>query len=206
MPSEPPDPGDPEDGRVLSEDELDITDDENVEMLDEGRYVVSASGTPSVSESRGPADSTSEASTIDATDPRTDPRTDASTTDETESTSTVDRAAVEDWLVDYFEDADAKYGFHVTAKFGDRPDQHQVVSNDVVTSFEALVLWYAQQVGDGTPVEDVLGILLAESNVSVRYPVQTLVGLLETHDLGHEDTIGDLLEAVADERGVNLSE
>ncbi|MFC6988579.1 hypothetical protein ACFQJD_07380 [Haloplanus sp. GCM10025708] len=178
----PPDQPDSQDDTILSEDELDIADEENVEVLDEGRYVVSANGTPNVSEET------------------------ASSADVDERTGSVDRDAVEDWLVDYFENADADYGFHVTATFDDRTDQHRVVSNDVVTSFEALVLWYAQQVGDGTPVEDVLGILLAEANVSVRYPVQTLVGLLETHDLGHEDTIADLLDAVADDRGVNLSQ
>jgi hypothetical protein len=76
----------------------------------------------------------------------------------------------------------------------------------VVTSFESLLIWYAQHVGGGTPVEDVLGILLAESSVSVRYPVGVLTGLLKRYELDREDSIGQLLDAVAEEEAVSLSD
>ena len=54
-----------------------------------------------------------------------------------------------------------------------------MVSNDVVTVFESLVLWYGQQIDNTTPVEEVLGILLVEANAPVRYPATSLQHLAE---------------------------
>jgi hypothetical protein len=53
-----------------------------------------------------------------------------------------------------------------------------------------------------TAVEDVLGILLTESNVRVRYSPSCLQSILDAYDLGPEDTIADLYEAVRDDRGL----
>jgi len=183
-------------GKVLTEEELDLTRHDNVDELDDGRYLVSTGGPTS--------DSAEDARTTDREeDVPTDSVDDA---DETADESTISEADVNRWLDDHFRDIDAQYGFHATAKFDDGVRRHQVVSNDVVTSFESLLIWYAQHVGGGTPVEEVLGILLAESSVSVRYPVRTLTGLLKRYDLGREDSIGDLVDAVADEQAVALSE
>jgi hypothetical protein len=188
----PPDSDDSvsERGKVLTEEELDLTRHDNVDELDDGRFVVSTGSGP-----------TSDEATEARADARRDPDT-AAEDSETEITET----AVNAWLEDHFRTIDAQYGFRVTAKFDDSVSRHQVVSNDVVTSFESLLIWYAQHVGGGTPVEDVLGILLAESNVSVRYPVRTLTGLLKRYDLDRDDSIDDLIEAVADEQAVALSE
>ena len=181
-------------GKVLTEEELDLTRHDNVDELDDGRYVVSTGGSTSdeateareqVREARKSLDSSS----------------DGAADDEPEITE----MEVNAWLEDHFREVDAQYGFHATAKFDDGVSRHQVVSNDVVTSFESLLIWYAQHVGGGTPVEDVLGILLAESSVSVRYPVRTLTGLLKRYDLDRDDSIGDLIDAVADEDAVALS-
>jgi len=181
-------------GKVLTEEELDITRHDNVDEIDDGRYVVSTGGPTS----------------DDAADARDEER-DASDPSETDDTTADDQSSITEadvnaWLDDHYSTIDAKYGFHATAKFDDGVSRHQVVSNDVVTSFESLLIWYAQHVGDGTPVEEVLGILLAESSVSVRYPVRTLTGLLKRYDLDREDSIDDLIQAVSDEQAVALSE
>jgi hypothetical protein len=192
----PPDSDDSvsERGKVLTEEELDLTRHDNVDELDDGRYVVSTGSGPTSDE---------------ATEARADERRAGEAT--TERPDGTDEPAVTEmevnaWLEDYLRTVDAQYGFHVTAKFDDGVSRHQVVSNDVVTSFESLLIWYAQHVGGGTPVEDVLGILLAESNVSVRYPVRTLTGLLKRYDLDRADSIDDLIDAVSDEQAVALSE
>ncbi|AXG06852.1 hypothetical protein DU500_10655 [Haloplanus rubicundus] len=180
-------------GKVLTEEELDLTRHDNVSELDDGRYVVSTGSGPTSDEATEARENVRDALDDDPGDSAAD--------DEPEITE----MDVNAWLEDYFREADAQYGFHATAKFDDGVSRHQVVSNDVVTSFESLLIWYAQHVGGGTPVEDVLGILLAESSVSVRYPVRTLTGLLKRYDLDRDDSIGDLLEAVADEEAVALS-
>ena len=182
-------------GKVLTEEELDLTRHDNVSELDDGRYVVSTGSGPTSDEAAEARADAREAH--DSVPPVDDP-----TPEEPEITE----MDVNAWLEDHFRSIDAQYGFHATAKFDDGVSRHQVVSNDVVTSFESLLIWYAQHVGDGTPVEDVLGILLAESNVSVRYPVRTLTGLLGRYDLDRGDTIGDLIDAVSDDEGVALSE
>jgi len=184
-------------GKVLTEEELDLTRHDNVSELDDGRYVVSTGGSTS-DEATEARDAAREAR--EARDPSPD---DADEADDDPELSEMD---VNAWLEDHFRELDADYGFHATAKFDDGVSRHQVVSNDVVTSFESLLIWYAQHVGGGTPVEDVLGILLAESSVSVRYPVRTLTGLLKRYELDRDDSIGDLLEAVSDEQAVALSE
>lgn len=182
-------------GKVLTEEELDLTRHDNVSELDDGRFVVSTGSGPT---SDGATEARADArEALDA-----EPSADDSDPEEPEITE----MDVNAWLEDHFRNVDAQYGFHATAKFDDGVSRHQVVSNDVVTSFESLLIWYAQHVGGGTPVEDVLGILLAEANVSVRYPVRTLTGLLKRYDLDRDNSIGDLIEAVSDEQGVALSE
>ncbi|RXK47250.1 hypothetical protein EAF64_15820 [Halorientalis pallida] len=79
-----------------------------------------------------------------------------------------------------------------------------MVSNDVVTIFESLVMWYAQQIDRNTPVEEVLGILLMEANVPIRYPPDAIVRTLESTDLSPEDSIADLLEEIREDEGFKL--
>jgi hypothetical protein len=184
-------------GKVITEEELDLTRHDNVSELDDGRYLVSTGESMSDEAAERRADA------IDARNARPDETADESTEASDPEITEMD---VNRWLDEHFRGIDAQYGFHATAKFDGGVSRHQVVSNDVVTSFESLLIWYAQHVGGGTPVEEVLGILLAESNVSVRYPVGTLTGLLKRYDLDREDSIGDLIDAVSDEDAVALSE
>lgn len=89
-----------------------------------------------------------------------------------------------------------RYGFHISAKSEDAIDHQELYTDDVGTVFDGLLRWYAQQVDRGTPVEDVLGILLMESNIHVRYSPQCFSSVLEAHDLSPDDSITDLFEAI----------
>lgn len=170
---------DPEEGPVLVPEDLEIADDEHVTQLDDDRYVVSA-------QTRDASDSPSEDGSPSST------------------AVALDRETVHEWLTADLGDANSQYGFDVTARFGPDICQRRMVSNDVLTIFESLVIWYAQQIDADTPVEEVLGILLLESNVPVRYPVSGLREFVGSIDLEPDDAIADLL-AVADERdGVQL--
>jgi len=200
-----------DDGRVLAPEELDISDDEHVAEIEDGRYVVSpndpigdvdgidTSGSPSSSSDTvragptGPS-SESELSSAEQSDASAPPA-DSGPTRPAELTE----ADVEAWLRDSFETADSRYGFHVTATFDGRVSQRRMMSNDVVTIFESLILWYAQHIDSETPVEEILGILLTESNVPISYPTERLSSLVKAHGLGPEDSIADLLERVDDD-------
>jgi hypothetical protein len=199
------DTSDPEDGPILSPDELDITQDEHVAELDDGRFVVSPND---------PIDGgKSEPTAVDADKAPAEPRPEleTGTTGDTEPEPDpepepveLDRQLVHEFLASEFDDANSRYGFDVTAKFDGKIQQRQMVSNDVVTIFESLMLWYAQQIDSSTPVEEVLGILLMESNVPIRYPAASLQTLLESSGLSPEDSIADLVEAVGDDEGFRL--
>lgn len=182
-----------EDGPILSPDELDIADDEHVAEIDDGRYVVSPNGpigdVPRNATDEG-ADPVSETPSSEPGDPARPPE--------------VTETDVRDWLSEQFTETDSRYGFDVTATFDGSVEHRRMMSNDVVTIFESLVLWYAQQIDGTTPVEEVLGILLMEANVPVRYPSAGLQQVLESTDLGPEDSIADLAEAIDADDGFRI--
>jgi hypothetical protein len=177
-------------GSALSPDELDIEDDDSVVQLDSGRYVVGTDGRPSVPE-QSPEDA-GQTREADAELPPGDPSPSGPT----------DSGAVNEWLEDDLRGTSARYGFHVSAKSDDAVSHQQMFSDDVGTVFDSLLRWYAQQLTTDTPVEDVLGILLTESNVRVRYSPSCLQVILRAYDLGPDDSIADLVEAVRDDRGM----
>jgi hypothetical protein len=183
-PRDEPNAPESEEGPVLGPDELDISDDDHVTEIDDGRYVVSPQERPA-EEQIGQAEH--EADGPDDRHPRT-----------------LDRPTVRAWLAEDLDGTDSRYGFDMTASFADVVRHRRMVSNDVVTIFESLVLWYAQQIDAETPVEEVLGILLWESNVPVRYPARSLERLVESTDLDPADSIADLLAAIEAEDGVQL--
>ncbi|WP_245154585.1 DUF7500 family protein [Halorussus marinus] len=173
-------------GSALSPDELDIEDDDSVVQLDSGRYVVGTDGRPSVPEQ-----------STDELDPAPQEAADRSV-----DAGPTDSGAVKEWLEDDLQGTSARYGFHVSAKSDDAVSHQQMFSDDVGTVFDSLLRWYAQQLTTDTAVEDVLGILLTESNVRVRYSPSCLQAILRAYDLGPDDSIADLVEAVREDRGM----
>jgi hypothetical protein len=184
-----------DDGSALSPDELDIEEQENVVSLDEDRYVIGTDERPDVPADDGGDTGVPSRETEASTAPE-EPRP-AET-----AAGTVDSGAVKKWLEADLDSTSARYAFHVTAKSDDAISHQQMFSDDVGTVFDGLLRWYAQQLTTETAVEDVLGILLTESNVRVRYSPSCLQAILESYDLGPDDTIQDLFEAVQDDRGM----
>lgn len=182
-----------DDGRALSPEELAIEDEESVVSLDDGRYVIGSDGeSPSASPSRD--ESSAERSSSER-EPSADSASRRGRTD-------VDARTVRRWLEDDLRSVESRYGLHITAKAGETASHQQLFSDDVGTVFDSLLTWYAQQLDRELPVEDVLGILLAASNVRVRYSPACLQRLLEACDLGPEDSIADLLSTVHADDGL----
>jgi hypothetical protein len=217
---EPDDGGRPEEGRILSPEELDISESEHVEQLDEDRFVVSpdarVDSTPADTQ-QPQRDASSETESphperesepepapdpAQTRDPAPAPARDSEPREQPATELTQER--VHRWLRESFVDNSSRYGFDVTATFDGSVSQRRMASNDVVTIFESLVLWYAQQVDSDTPVEEILGILLMEANVPVRYPPESLKRLVKSAGLGPEDTVADLLAAVDEKEGLEL--
>lgn len=196
----------PEDARragddsAMSPDDLDIEDDENVVSLDEGRYVIGTDERPSVpGDGDGGGGAGAKASGGEQASSAPEPDlTDPSAPDPAQ----LDSENIKDALEADLSDVGAKYGFHITAKSEETVNHQRMFSDDVGTVFDSLLRWYAQQLTSETAVEDVLGILLTESNVRVRYSPSCLQVILESYDLGPDDTIADLFEAVQDDRGM----
>ena len=193
MPPDEPDNDDAKDGPVLDPEELDLSDRDEVAELGEDRFLISPGGIadeiPTNPEPREP-------------DPAPEPPTEQP---RPAAPAAVDAQAVSKWLAESMTDNGFDYGFDATLKFDGSVVRHRMVSNDVVTTFETLMLWYARQVGGDTPIEETIGILLAESDMPITFPKQTLVGLLRHHELSGDDSIADLVAAVDEADGLTLS-
>ncbi|MFB6281149.1 MAG: hypothetical protein ABEH40_03925 [Haloferacaceae archaeon] len=202
-----PEDRDEEDAReapALDPDDLDIGDDEHVRQLDDNRYVVSPDD-PIAPEDRDSGRATTESLRADA-DARARDEGEgeggAGAADDGAGTAPLDDERVHDHLKETLATADTAYAFDVTARFDDSVGHHRLRSDDVVAAFESLLLWSARQLDDRTAAESVLGILLTESNLAVRYPPGTLAAMAAEHGVEPEDTVADLLAAAGDEEGV----
>jgi len=210
MPAEDPDV---DRAPVLSPDELDIREDERVVQLEDGRYVIWPGADRGATSGRDDSNAIEGAGAAAGT-PTDDPPTDDAETDPSavdppvnEAPATERGPAADPALRDLHARlaaavgaVDVRYGFDVTAALGGEPRQTALFTNDVAVAFEHLVTWFAAGVGDDTPVEQALGILLAELDGSVRYPAASLRDYLDANDLDPDDSIADLL-AVADASG-----
>lgn len=218
MPSGLDEDADVEEGPVLSPEELDISDDERVKEIDDGRYVVSSGG-PATNQQAEPAGelesppSNSRAKDEYKTGPspaienNNDPTPLESAPEQDPdppASQSLDARSVHNWLSDDLQASNSKYAFDITANFEGNVSQQRMVSNDVVTTFETLVMWYAQQVDRNTPVEQVLGILLMEANVPVRHPPKAIRRALQSTSLSADDTIADLMREIKENQGLQL--
>lgn len=201
--------GDPDedDAGVLSPDELDFEDEEDVAPLGGDRYVIGADDSPDVEADASDVDAL-EADAGDG-EGQLDPTTDEEASPAGDAAGetggrTVTGREVKRWLGAELDELDSDYAYHITARCGGGTAHQQVATDDVGAAFDGLLVWYVRQVAGSTPVDEALGILLGESNVQVRYPTESLAAYLDDHDLDPEDSIEDLLDAVAAEDGLVL--
>lgn len=207
----------PPDERVLSPEELDFTEDEKVEQLDEGKFVIGTEGEPNVARSQDEAphrppssQAESEAGMEEPTpaDSSTEPDTNDShgaPGRETQRTSALDELTgrqVKDFISAELRRTESTYAYRIAAKTEDTVSHQQLASDDIGMAFDGLLMWYAQQVGAETSVEEALGILLAKSNIRIRYPTKLLTAYLKKHELGPDDDIADLMAAIKHEDGL----
>lgn len=184
-----PDEGPADDGKVLSPQELDLEDKDGVEEIEDGRYVVSADGTEPELPTKLTEDARDTEPTVDEQEPD----------DERAEPIELDRDAVRGWCTDQLEDTPCEYGYHVSMKAGDSIEHHALHSDDVTMAFNNLLVWYAQTVDRDLPPGAVLGILLSDASVSVRYPTKAFEEFLLAHGFSTDDTIGDLLATIRDD-------
>lgn len=129
----------------LSPDELDPNDD-RLRRIDDRRYVIS---TDSETDSGG---ETSE-STPQMTDG--DPDTGAQRSTELRKPERVGPAEL-----------DGAYALDIRARIDGRPaGECRIDTNDVSVAFESLLRWYADQVAEDTPQEEVLAVLLGNTGI-----------------------------------------
>ncbi|MFB6161915.1 MAG: hypothetical protein ABEJ86_00530 [Halococcoides sp.] len=185
MPGGPDDEDD--DGSVLAPDELDITDDEHVAEIEEGRYVVS------------PHDPIGDMEVTDASASQTH-----SPPSDPQPAAEIDRGSVEEFLEEHMGETNARYGFHVTGTFDGRVERREMTSDDVAAVFENLILWYAKHIDRDTPIEEILGILLVETTVPITYPTESLRTALSRMNLGPDDSIAELLDAAERDGGLRF--
>jgi len=216
---EAPDPEGPPDAKVLAPDELDITREEEVAQLEDGRFVIGTEGEPNVSSEKPnrprertveraedetasdeSAASADESKSRSAGDPSPEPETADRGRSETRSRP-LSGSEVKRWLSRELARTDSQYAYRIAAKTGENISHQQLASDDVNMAFDGLLMWYAQQVGRDTAVEEALGILLSRSNIRVRFPVAGFIAYLERHDLEPDDDISKLLETIRNEDG-----
>lgn len=194
--------GDGDDGRVLSPEELDIEEQEEVAPLGDDRYVIGPEGSPdALTDDEDPADES------DTADPQPDPTNEAGGAADASAAPSrneprITGRDVKQWLADELTAHDSDYAYHITAKYGGDVSIQQMATDDVGAAFDGLLVWYARQVANDTPVDEALGILLNESSVQIRYPTARLVTFLEQNDLGPEDSIRDLVDTVSEQDGL----
>lgn len=189
--------------RALSPDELDLAAEERVAELEDGRYVIGADGPPKTTDdtegSTGRDADRDRRRTLEDLERETQATADAdnrSVIGSGEQNTTPTGADVKRWITEELDRTNSQYAYRIAAKTGDDVSHQQLASDDIGTAFDGLMMWYAQQVAGGTPIEEALGILLAESTIPVRYPATGLLAYLEKHDLQKDDSIADLLQTI----------
>jgi hypothetical protein len=181
----------PGEGAVLDPDELDFSRDRRVAAIDDNRYVVSPTDKrPNVPETDA-ADPAEESPPVEDAVPASDtgdPRDDAPRGDVGASLSA----------------SEHDYGFEAAAQFEGDVRRERVVSDDVTEAFEALLSWYARGTSEETPRRDVVGILLADSDLPVRLPASAVEGAVRAYDVSPDDSVADLLAAIRASGGLEL--
>lgn len=189
-------------GKVLGPDDLDIEAHDNVVPIDEGRYVI-ASDEAGAERAAATAEqiATESESDSDEAEEQTGFVFPSDETSPTDSNSELGAQAVKEWHEQALQEAKSNYGFHISSKSQNTVAHRRLHSDDVGMIFDGLMRWYAEQLDQELPAEDVLGILLTESDVRVRYPTRVLKQFLAANDLDPDDSIADLLQEISGDDG-----
>ncbi|ESP89519.1 DUF7500 family protein [Candidatus Halobonum tyrrellensis] len=192
-----------DDDTILDPDDLDVTDSDHVHELDDDRFVVSTgSSPPRASSDTAASDGTPPESTGPGDGADADGPTGVSGEGDGhpvgDATADAQRRAS-----DLVESGDA-YGFDVVLAFDDDVTHHRTTSDDIAEAFESLVVGFARSTDGHLPPEETLGVLLGGMDEPVRLPERELYRALSRHGLSPDDSVGDLLAAVRDERGLTL--
>jgi len=194
-----------DDGRVLSPDELDIEEQDEVAAIGEDRYVIGPDGPPDASEEGGSGDTDGDAGGDEpqqesGSEPAAGQQGEPATPPEPQVTG----RDVKEWLAEELESHDSTYAYHIATKYGDDISHQQLATDDVGAAFDGLLVWYARQLAGSTSIDRALGILLGESSVQVKYPTKRLIAYLEGNDLGPDDSIRELVETVDGQDGLKF--
>ncbi len=163
---------------VVAPEELELDESDHVVSLDNDRFLVSPSAIDSATEERiKSAAADSEEDTPEVAGPA----------------AVGDPEDARDRLEHALQASDASFGVEVIATTGEQGARHRIVTNDVSTAFEQLVVWYAQQVGADVPVEEVISILLLESSLGRSIQTEALERLMSETGVSEEESVGKLL-------------
>ncbi|ARS88963.1 DUF7500 family protein [Natrarchaeobaculum aegyptiacum] len=200
LPSEQP--GGSDGGGVLSPEDLDISNSPYVAEVSEGRYVVSADRSPPNVPDRTAANPRTEQSgattqgTVDATpgsQPSNQHQPQQGAPDRQPAQSP---GAARSVLAAELERTDARYAVDIVSRLEGADVRHRTTSDDVVGTFDNLVLWYAQHVATETPTQRTASLLFDRSEFSAPPSPDDIKRTAKRHGLTRSSTIGDLLEAL----------
>lgn len=142
---------------VLEPDELEVERREEVREIGENRYIVSTD-----EEDDGSQGTASHEAETPPPTPENRPRPGADPAETELSEPTVPSGSRTPLVA-----VGERYAVDVAAKVDGSVEDTRIGSDSIVETFEETLVWYARQVDDSTPPEEVIRILLAESELEV---------------------------------------
>ncbi|AHG00420.1 flagella cluster protein [Halostagnicola larsenii XH-48] len=177
-------------GGVLSPDDLDISESPYVAEISDGRYVVSPNKSPpNVAQQESLATQSQSGRPSRSRGGRNEPADRAGTGGQIQSPE-----AARSVLADELDRLESRYAIDLISQFDGNTIRHRTASDDVVGTFDNLVLWYAQSVSQNTPTTRAISLLLARSEFGAPLTETRLRNEIGKHGLTESNTIGDLLE------------
>ncbi|THE62938.1 flagella cluster protein [Salinadaptatus halalkaliphilus] len=187
-------------GGVLSPDELDFTDSPHVAEVADDRYVVSADKrppTPSNRETNQP-DRSSDPSSAHSTPTPSEPSAESATNRQPAATQQPVQSpeTARSVLATELERANARYAMDIVSQFNGTTIRHRTTSDDVVGTFDNLVLWYAQHVASDTSTQRTASLLFEKSEFSSPLSPDEVRREAKQRGLSRSSSIGELLDAL----------
>lgn len=176
-------------GGVLSPDDLDISESPYVAEISDGRYVVSPDKSPpNVAQQESLATQSQSGEPARSHGGQREPNQ-ANAGGQIQSPE-----AARSVLADELERLESRYAIDLVSRFDGNTIRHRTASDDVVGTFDNLVLWYAQSVSQNTPTTRAISLLLSRSEFNAPLTENRLRRVLGEHGLSESSTIGELLE------------